>query len=148
LPHIEDTIVIDRPIDEVWAYMTDWFNAPRVSGSGIIGLRQTSPGPLAVGSTLQGRRVILGFETRNDFVVTEWDPPHALASTASGRPFRSLVSRITLESTAGGTRLTSVTDFELQTAMKLIWPIMGPVIRRRLHAGTALMKAVIEARPA
>jgi len=147
LPHIEDSIEIDRPIDEVWAYVTDWFNAPRLSGSGIIGLRQTSPGPLTVGSTLQGRRVILGFETRNEFVVTEWDPPHVMESTAKGRPFRSFVSRMTLEPTARGTRFASVTDFELQLAMKLIWPLMGPVIRRRLRANGAQVKALIEGRP-
>jgi len=147
VPHIEDSIVIDRPIEEVWAYLTDWFKAPRISGSGIIGLRQTSPGPLAVGSTLQGRRVILGFETRNTFVVTEWDPPRVMTSTAKGRPFRSLVSRVTLEPTATGTRLASVTDFELQPAMKLIWPIMEPFVRRRLRASGALAKALIEGKP-
>jgi carbon monoxide dehydrogenase subunit G len=147
LPHIEDSVEIDRPIEEVWAYITDWFNAPRVSGSGIVGLRQTSPGPLGVGSTLQGRRVVLGFETRNDFVVTEWDPPRVITSTAKGRPFRSLVSRVTLEPTATGTRMESVTDFELQLALKLIWPIMGPIIRRRLHRSGAVAKAVIEGRP-
>ena len=147
MPHIEGSVEIDRPIEEVWAYVTDWFNAPRVSGSGIIGLRQTSPGPLGVGSTLQGRRVVLGFETRNDFVVTEWDPPRVMTSTAKGRPFRSFVSRVTLEPTATGTRMTSVTDFELQLAVKLIWPIMGPIVRRRLHRNGAVAKALIEGKP-
>jgi ligand-binding SRPBCC domain-containing protein len=146
VPHIDESIVINRPIDEVWAYLTDFFNAPRVSGSGIIGLRQTSPGPLGVGSTLQGRRVVLGFETRNTFQVTEWDPPRAFTGTAEGRPFRSQVSRVTLESTADGTLFHMVSDFELQPMMKLIWPFMGPVVRRRVHAGFAHGKALIEAK--
>lgn len=139
--------MIDRSIDEVWAYLTDFFNAPRMSGSGIIGLRQTSPGPLGVGSTLQGRRVILGFETRNNFQVTEWNPPHALATTAEGRPFRSLVSRATLEATGDGTRLVMSSVFELQPAMKLLWPVIGPFLRRRLRAGFVHSKALIEAKP-
>lgn len=147
MPHIDETIVINRPIDEVWAYLTDFFNAPRMSGSGIIGLRQTSPGPLGIGSTLQGRRVVLGFETRNDFQVTEWDPPHALATTAVGRPFRSLVSRVTLEATSDGTRMVMKTEFELHPALKLLWPFIGPIIRRRLHASYAHSKALIEAKP-
>jgi len=147
LPHIDESIVINRPIEEVWTYLTDFFNAPRVSGSGIIGLRQGSPGPLGVGSTLRGRRVVLGFETRNNFQVTEWDPPHALATTAEGRPFRSLVSRLTLESTADGTRLVMSVDFELQPAMKLLWPFVGPFMRRRLHASFPHSKALIEAKP-
>ncbi|MEO8639798.1 MAG: SRPBCC family protein [Chloroflexota bacterium] len=147
MPHVDESIVINRPIDEVWAYLTDFFNAPRMSGSGIIGLRQTSPGPLGVGSTLQGRRVVLGFETRNDFKVTDWDPPHTFAATTAGRPFRSSATRITLEATADGTLLHMVSEFELQPAMKLLWPFMGRVIRRRLHASFARSKALIEAKP-
>jgi hypothetical protein len=147
VPHIDESIVINRPIEEVWASLTDFFNAPRMSGAGIIGLRQTSPGPLAVGSTLLGRRVVLGFETRNDFQLTEWDPPHALATTAVGRPFRSMVSRVTLESRADGTLFHMVSDFELKLGMKLLWPIMGPVVRRRLHASFARAKALVEAKP-
>jgi len=147
MPKLQENIVISRPIDEVWAYLTDFFNAPRMSGSGIIGLRQTSPGPLGVGSTLQGRRLILGFETRNIFQVTEWDPPHALATTAEGRPFRSLVSRLTLEATAEGTRLAMSSEFELHPAMKVLWPFMGPFVRRRMHASYAHSKALIEGKP-
>jgi ligand-binding SRPBCC domain-containing protein len=147
LPHLEDSIVIDRPIDEVWAFLTDWFNMPRMGGSGIIGLRQTSPGPLGVGSTLQGRRTVLGFETRNTYTGTEWDPPHAFAATVEGRPFRSFVSRVTLESTADGTRVVVLADFELQPAMKVLWPFVGPFARRRWHASFARAKGLIEAKP-
>jgi hypothetical protein len=146
LPRIEETVVIDRPTEEVWAYITDFFNAPRLSGSGIIGLRQISPGPLGVGSTLQGRRVVLGFEARNTFQVTEWDPPHALTATTAGLPFRSGVTHLALEPAAGGTRFRMVTDFELQPALKLLWPIMGPVVRRRMRASVARSKALIEAK--
>lgn len=145
MPHLEESIVIDRPIDEVWDYLTDWFNTPRMSGSGIIGLRQTSPGPLAVGSTLQGRRTVLGFETRNTWTATEWDPPHAFAATLEGQPFRSGISRVTLEPTVHGTRLAVVADFELRAAMRLLWPVVGPFIRRRWREGFARSKASIEA---
>jgi hypothetical protein len=41
--------------------------------------------------------------------------------------------------------MASVTDFELQPAMKLIWQIMGPFVRRRLRASGARAKMLIEA---
>ena len=147
MPRIDESIVISRSTEEVWGYLTDFFNTPRISGSGMIGLRQTSPGPTGVGSTLQGRRVVLGFEVKNTFAVTEWDPPHAFAGTTEGSPFRTQVSRVTLESTADGTRLHMVSDFELRPAMKVLWLVMGPVIRRRIRAGFARTKALIEASP-
>jgi hypothetical protein len=143
----EDIVLIDRPIDEVFAYITDFFNAPRVSGSGIVGLRQTSPGPLGVGSMAQGRRVVLGFETRNTFHVTEWNPPRTFAVTTEGRPFRSMDTRLTLEPVGNGTKLHELVNFELQLPLKLLWPVMGPVVRRRLHASFARTKAAIEATP-
>lgn len=145
MPTIDEGVVIRRPVEDVWA--TDFFNAPRMSGSGIIGLRQTSQGPTGVGSTLQGRRVVLGFETKNTFEVTQWDPPHAFAATTEGSPFRFQVTRVTLEPVEDGTRLHMVSDFELRLAMKAVWLVMAPVIRRRMHAGFARSKALIEAQP-
>ena len=38
--HHEMTVEINRPIDEVWAFMSDPFNMPRLRGS-TLGLRQS-----------------------------------------------------------------------------------------------------------
>jgi hypothetical protein len=51
----EVTAVINRAVDEVWAYSTDFFNAPRMRGSKMLGLRQTSPGPVGFGATRRAR---------------------------------------------------------------------------------------------
>jgi hypothetical protein len=133
--HWVTSAVVDRPIDEVWAALVDFFNAPRIGRrEGLLAMRQTSPGPLGVGSTYTERRVILGFETRLTARITEWDPPHLVVSTMEGRPFRSFVSRFTLEAGPDGTKMVSSIDMELQPALKLLWPILGPFIRRRRRA--------------
>jgi ligand-binding SRPBCC domain-containing protein len=147
LPHFEHTVVIERPVEEVWTYLTDWFNTPRMGGYAAIGLRQTSPGPLGLGTTLQGRNVILGFETRLNHTVTQWDPPAAFEDTMEGRPFRSLVQRGTLESVGDGTRLVVTTDFELRPALRLLWPVLAPFVRRKMGAGITGAKRLIEAAP-
>lgn len=147
MPHFEDTVVIDRPIDEVWAYMTDWFNTPRMGGYAALGLRQTSPGPMGVGSTLQGRNVILGFETRLNHTITEWDPPHVFSDAMEGRPFRSMSQRGTLETLGAGTRLVVTTDFELRSVLKVVWPLLGPFVRRKMSTGIHSLKRLLEAKP-
>jgi ligand-binding SRPBCC domain-containing protein len=147
VPHFVDSVEIDRPIDEVWAYMTDWFNTPRMGGYAALGLRQTSPGPLGVGSTLQGRNVLLGFETRLNHTVTEWDPPHVYADTMEARPFRSMSQRATLEALGDKTRLTVTTDFDLRPAMKLIWPFVQPFVRRKMSAGIQRLPRLLEGKP-
>ena len=48
--------MIDRPLDEVRAYWTDFLNAPRTPGSNMLGLRQTSPRPLGVEATRRVRQ--------------------------------------------------------------------------------------------
>ena len=144
---LEDSIIINCPPEEVWIFVTDWFNAPRVSAGGELGLRQTSPGPMGIGSTLQGRRMILGFEMRIKYLVTEWDPPHALSSTISGGPLRSGSSRTTLEAVGDGTRLSGWLELEARPAWKVLLPIIGPALRRNRRKSWASLKRVVESTP-
>jgi len=142
--HWENSVVVDRPIDEIWAVVMDFFNAPRLGRrEGLLSMRQTSAGPMGLGSTYSERRVILGFETRLTARVTEWDPPHAVSVTMEGRPFRSLVDRFTLEAGAHGTHVAEVLEFELRPAMKLLWPVIGPLIRRRRRAAFDDLKTLL-----
>jgi polyketide cyclase/dehydrase/lipid transport protein len=143
--HWENTITIDRPIDELWAVFLDFFNAPNLPGSSFS-VRQTSPGPMGLGSTIRARRVILGFETVLIQTVTEWDPPNALTVTIGGRPFRSMTDRVTLETVPGGTRLIDSIDMELAPALKLLWPVIGPFQRRQRQKQIVALKAKLESR--
>jgi len=143
--HAEDSVVIDRPIEEVWACLTDFFNVP-LWGTLLLSLRQTSPGPLGVGSTLQGRGSVGGFETRFNFVVKEWDPPHALAWSFAGRPGSSH-QRFTLETVGDGTKVMRSQEIELRAPLKLIALFFLPYAKRRWHAGLQNMKRFLEAKP-
>jgi uncharacterized protein YndB with AHSA1/START domain len=147
LPHLEDSVVVDRPIDDVWAYLTDLFNAPRLFGRHVLGIRQTSAGSPGVGSTLQGRMVVFGFETRLKFVITEWDPPHVLAFSGAIRPFRSGLARWTLETIGNGTKMVRSADVELPGALRLVWPFIRPVFVRGMRSTTRNLKQFIEAKP-
>jgi len=146
--HWEYGLVVDRPIDEIWAEVMDLFNAPRLGRrEGLLAIRQTSPGPMGLGSTYSERRIILGFETRLTGRVTEWDPPYALTTTMEGRPFGSLVDRLTLKTVVNGTEVVNTDDFELRAPLKWLWPIIGPFLIRRRRAAFRELKATLEARP-
>ena len=141
---IETSVVIHRPIEEVWAFMTDPFNAPRWR-SAQLGVRATSPGPIGVGSTSQVRVVMLGFETRLSVVMTEWDPPHALAFSLVGAGIRSGSIRQTLKATADGIKATRLAELEPGPILKLLWPILGPYLRRKADAADQKLKRLLEA---
>lgn len=118
------TDVINRPIEDVWAFVTDPFNSPRMPGTPMLGKRKTSLGPPGIGTTHRGRRNILGFETRLEYVITEWDPPHIIAESITCRPLRWCRTRMTLEAVAEGTKLDTVLEFELRPALKPLWPLI------------------------
>ena len=141
--HWQDTIVINRPAEDLWAVFLDLFNAPSLPGSSFS-VRQTTPGPLALGSILRARRVILGFETVLIQRITEFDPPQALTASIEGRPFRSMVDRWTLEPVAGGTKLTETLDMELVPALRLLWPLIGPFQRRQRAQQVRDLKVKLE----
>ena len=143
--HLEDAIVIDRPIDEVWACLTDFFNVP-LWGTLMLSIRQTSPGPLGVGSILQGRGAVAGFETRFDFVIKEWDPPHTLVWSFVGRPASS-DARFALETVGDGTKLVRWQEIEGRGPLRFVLPFLGPFVWPRWHAGMRNLKRFIEAKP-
>ena len=145
---IQSSVVVNRPIDEVWAFRTDFFNLPRLSGM-TLGMRTTTPGPVGVGTTLQGRVVILGFETQVSGVISEWDPPHALTvALVRGAGVRSGSLRQTYGTAADGTTVVNMGEVELGPILKLLWPIVAPYLRRRTHAADQKMKRLLEAREA
>jgi carbon monoxide dehydrogenase subunit G len=140
-----ESVVINRPPDEVWAFLTDFFNSPRVR-PGALALRRTSPGPLGRGSVLQGRMTILGFETRVTMTVTEFDPPRSAVVTVAARPGRGAL-RFALEPTPDGTRVDRTADFELHPAFVLMSPILGFIVRRQARAASMNWKRLIEGTP-
>jgi hypothetical protein len=144
--HFESEVTIRRPVEDVWAFMTDMFNAPRVRGM-TLATRKVSPGPLGVGSVLDNRTVILGFETHFRFTVIEWDPPRAAALSLSGPLLRSGRLRVELRATSDGTHQVTTIDAELSVAGIVLWPLVGPLARRNLARNDRKAKALLEASP-
>ena len=138
-----NTMVVDRPIDEIWAIVVDLFNTPRLPG-GSMAIRQTSPGPMALGSTAEGRRIVLGIETRISEKIVGWDPPNLLEATIESRAFRAF-ERFTLVAGSNGTTCTDALDIELRQPLKLIGPLIEPILRRQRRAQMRQTKELLEA---
>ncbi len=144
--HIESTVTIRRPVEDVFAFISDLFNSPRVRGM-TLASRKVSPGPLGLGSVLDNRTVILGFETHMRFTVIEWDPPHTVVASLSGPFLRS--GRVTTELTATseGTRKVTTIDVELTPAGILLSPLLGRLVRRDQARADRKQKALLEVSP-
>ena len=142
--HIESEVTIRRPVDDVWAFISDPFNSPRTRRT-TLALRKVSPGPLGLGSVAEMRAVILGFETHLRWTVIEWDPPHAAVASLSGPFLRSGRVRTELQATSEGTRKIETVDLELSAGGILLWPLLGPIFRRDQARADRKQKALLEA---
>jgi hypothetical protein len=144
--HLESQVTIRRPVDDVFAFMIDLFNSPRVRGM-TLGARKVSPGPFGLGTVVDNRTVILGFETHMRFTVIEWDPPHAVVASMSGPLLRSGRVTTELSATSEGTRRVSRIELELSPGGALLWPLLGPLLRRDQARADRKQKALLEASP-
>ncbi len=140
----EDAVVVSRPIEEVFAFLSNPFSSPR-RGGGSLGFRVTPPGPIGLGSTLRLRMVAFGLERTFSGVITEWDPPRtATLSLANEGPVRSGTIRTTLEATTEGTTARTVTEIKPRGIWRLLSPLVRPYLRRQSITRNQNMKRLLE----
>jgi uncharacterized protein YndB with AHSA1/START domain len=137
----ERTVVIDRPIEEVFAFVTDQTNTPAWQ-AGLLDVQRTTPGPIGVGTRHTLVRSFLGrrMEAENEYVSYE---PGKLVTfrTTSGPP---LVASYLFEPAPGGTRLTSRVELHGAGLFGLMEPVIGAGLRREMKAALPALKALLE----
>jgi polyketide cyclase/dehydrase/lipid transport protein len=86
----ENTVMISRPIEQVFGFLSDFENVPRWNYA-ILETHKISQGPVGVGTIYQQLRSV---PSRNQerFEVTAYTPPRQLEIRGQLGPFRSRVS--------------------------------------------------------
>ena len=138
---IEAGVMIDRPAEVVWKFLTDFSNFPKIDPD-ILEVKQTSAGPLAVGTTLEANRKKEG---KVSFRTVEYDPGRKLSlEVTSPRMMEGSKETVIMEGIGGKTKLTHVWDLRLGGFYRL----MGPFVARNLGkvAGTQVsnIKRILE----
>ena len=122
MPHAERTIVIGRPVGEVFAFFADGENDPRWRSAVKVMRRE---GPLAVGVRYTQRIAGPGGrEVPADIEVTALDPDERVAFRGVAGPVRPLGS-YAFSAVEGGTAVTFTLDAGLTGIKKLF--LGGPV---------------------
>ena len=68
------TTVIERPIEEVFAFLADGTNDPKFSPR-VLEIAKTTDGPTGVGRVYASTVKDAGFKTKREFMITEFEPP-------------------------------------------------------------------------
>ncbi len=142
MAEIKGTIEIDRPVEEVFAYIAEpkysleWERDVEVN-------EITSEGPMGVGS--KGRRVehYMGREEL-DWEVTEWTPNELVVNKYESHKSIGYGEWRT-EPTDGGTRLTYRFGGTAKNPfLKLLMPLMMPMVHRQLRKDFRNLKKILE----
>ena len=135
------SIVVGRPIDEVFAFVADGSTAPRWR-PGVLDVEHVA-GKGVGEAWRQGVKCPGGRRVAADYEITEWDPPRSMAFRATAGPVRPTGSyRLATED--GGTRLTFSLQAELGGWKRLL---MGGMVQSTMDAEMAAQdrpKAVLE----
>lgn len=141
---IQHSIVIARPIEQVFAFVTDLRNETRWQPE-IVSV--TLDGPMRAGATFHERRVSFGRCYDWRFVITTYDPPRCISiDTLSGTaPYRG--SRV-FEAVAGGTRVTESGELELPRLLRPLEPLLARLSKRPLRVAYARLARLLLAQGA
>jgi uncharacterized membrane protein len=142
---INETVVIGRPAQEVFAYVSDLARHPEWQDK-LLDATVEGEGPIRVGTRVkQTRRVGRGTRTFT-LEVTEHDPPNRLAFQGIDGPVRPQ-GKITFEPLDGGerTRYSAQLDFDGHGLGVLLAPLVRRDARRQLPASLQRLKQRLEA---
>ena len=137
-----NTITIRRPIEDVFAVMTDvertgvWF-------PGNVEEHWTSPPPLGVGSTRRAIVTMFGRRIENDAVATEYDPPHraGMRGTSPNAPFDAI---LTFAPDGDGTRVEVTTAFAMRGRTRVFAPVVTRLYGWASARGLRTLKRMME----
>jgi len=135
--------VIKRPVEDVFTVLSNPANDP-IWSSAVLEAKQTSPGPIGVGTTARFVSKLLGRRIETDWEIIEFEPNQRFVALSKSRPFPVEVS-MTFEPTEGGTRVSVMYEAEPGGLFKLTVPLFVSMGKRQLQSALDNLKDLMEA---
>jgi uncharacterized protein YndB with AHSA1/START domain len=140
------TTTINRPIDEVFAFLAAGENDPKFSPR-VQQIERTTDGPPGVGTVFKSTVKDAGMTTQREFRLTEFDAPSKIRWTETSK------NSITVPEGGydlaaedeGATRMTIFNNFEGHGIGKLLLPLAARAARKDADAFAGRIKAAVEA---
>jgi uncharacterized protein YndB with AHSA1/START domain len=142
---ITTTTEVDRPVDEVFAYVTDPTRFVEWQ-QGVVNGHMAGDGPHGVGDRCLTTRRIGGAERAVTSEITHIDPPRAWGVRAIDGPIRAIVN-VTVSPLVEGrrSRVTIALDFTGHGIGKLLVPLLvRPGARKEMPANLERLKQRLE----
>jgi uncharacterized protein YndB with AHSA1/START domain len=139
------TVVIDRPIEEVFAFLADGENDPKFSAR-VVEIAKTTDGPPGVGTVYASTVKDAGVKTKREFRLTEFAPPTRIRWTEISKNIVTAPEGgYDLAPEGEGTRVTLFNVLEGHGIGKLIAPMALRSARKGADDFGRAIKAAVEA---
>jgi uncharacterized membrane protein len=139
---VENSVSVDRPVEEVFAYATDVSNLPQWQTSA---LEAKIDGPMQPGATGTVVRKFLGRRVESSVRIDEYEPSRKFALHSTSGPVEFHIHQ-TYEPEGKGARVTVVMEGEAGGFFKLAEPLVERALRREIEGNFATLKDIVESR--
>lgn len=130
---IETSVRVDKPVEQVWAFITDVQNQKKLS-SYITGIELNEP--LQMGTRYKIETTSMGMKNVTTNEVVAFEPNKKLGvKTLAAPPASDVTNTYMLEPDGDGTKLTLLMDATLVPAGMPSMPAMEDMMKTQMKAG-------------
>jgi uncharacterized membrane protein len=140
---VESSVLINRPLEEVFAFAGDFANDPQWLLP-VIESMPTSNNPIGVGKTYKRTAKLMGMTMSETAEVTEYDPGKKSCFKSTSGPIPNTNCR-TFASESSGTRVTLVLEATPTGFFKLMQPMLASTMNKA-ESNLAMLKRLLEAK--
>jgi uncharacterized protein YndB with AHSA1/START domain len=141
---LSSSIVINRPVEEVFSYVTDAKNLSNWM-SELVKADQASNGPMGLGTKINAVANVLGRQAESIQEVSKYELNRVFAIKSASGPVEN-EDEFTFEPDAGGTKVTRTTKGEIAGFFKMAEPLVVRMLSRQLKTNFANLKDLLETR--
>ena len=145
MPVVEESIIINRPRGEVWAFAIDPENVP-LYNSNLVEFEKTSDGPVGKGTTYRGIARVVGRNLSWTSEITEFDEGTRAVNSSIEAPF-AWTLETNYEDSGDGTKLNWRQETESFSGFfgKLTDPLVTRMYAKDVRSNLEKLKELLEA---
>jgi uncharacterized membrane protein len=135
--------VIDRPLEEVFSYISEVSNYPTWMAH-VIKVSKDTPGPPRRGGRFTVAIKSVGRRFETPFERASYEANRRYTDRAVGGPIPNQQWHCAFQEVPGGTRVTRTVDAEPGGLLRLLQPLQKRAVGRQLRTDLQTLKDVLE----
>lgn len=139
---IEHVFEVRRPRAEVFDFVSDHDHLPAWT-AGVKRAKQTTPGPIGIGTTYAVVGRTLGRRVESTYELTAFEPSSRFSGRMESRLF-SIDETYEFEGDDGRTTVRLTADATARRLLRLLGPLLGVAVDRQTKADHQRLKTILE----